>query len=107
MIIVYNTWITTDALLQSCTILGSGVKTMTEYEVSKTLDVKGENCPMPVVKTKQAIDDLATPAVLEVLATDPGSMNDLSGWAETTDGVELLDQSEDEDVYKHYVRVTQ
>lgn len=80
---------------------------MTEYEVSETLDVKGENCPMPVVKTKQAVDELAPREVLEVLATDPGSVNDLSGWAETTDDVELLDQSESEDVYKHYVRVTQ
>jgi TusA-related sulfurtransferase len=77
---------------------------MTEYEVTETLDVKGENCPMPVVKTKQRIDQLAADEVLEVLATDPGSMSDLGGWADTTDGVELLDQQEGEDVYTHHVR---
>jgi len=77
-----------------------------EEDVSETLDVKGQNCPMPVVKTKQAIDDLATGEVLEVLATDPGSMSDLSGWADSTDGVELLDQAEGDDVYRHYVRAT-
>ena len=44
--------------------------------------------------------------MLEVLATDSGSMSDIAGWAETTDGVELLDQEEDGDVFKHYVRKT-
>ncbi|MDG5778511.1 sulfurtransferase TusA family protein [Haloarculaceae archaeon H-GB2-1] len=83
----------------------------TEYTVTETLDVKGAGCPIPVVKTKQAIDDLAAEEVLEVVATDSGSMSDIPGWAETTAGVELLDQeetSEDgEDVYKHYVRKTE
>ena len=62
---------------------------------------------MPVVKTKQTIDQLIEDDVLEVLATDPGSMSDIAGWAETTDGVELLDQEENGDVYKHYVRKTE
>ncbi|MDS0301048.1 sulfurtransferase TusA family protein [Halogeometricum sp. S1BR25-6] len=79
----------------------------TEYTVTETLDVKGESCPMPVVKTKGAIDDLSEEDVLEVLATDSGSMSDLKGWAETTPGVELLDQEEDGDVFKHYVRKTE
>ena len=76
----------------------------TEYDTAETLDVKGQNCPMPVVKTKQAIDDLAAGDVLEVLATDPGSMSDIKGWAETTDGVALVDQVEGDDVYKHYIQ---
>jgi TusA-related sulfurtransferase len=79
---------------------------MTQYEATETLDVTGENCPMPVVKTKQNIDLLAGGEILEVLATDPGSMSDLSGWADTTDGVELIDQQEGDDVYTHYVRKT-
>ena len=79
----------------------------TEYTVSETLDVKGESCPMPVVKTKGAIDNLTEGEVLEVLATDSGSMSDIAGWAETTDGVELLDQVENNDVFKHYVRKTE
>jgi len=96
-----------DTLLVLCRILGSEGKTMMENEITEILDVKGENCPMPVVKTKQAVDQLDTGDVLEVLATDPGSMSDLSGWAETTDGVDLLDQTEDGDVYKHYVAKTE
>ncbi|WP_049997057.1 sulfurtransferase TusA family protein [Halococcus sediminicola] len=83
----------------------------TEHDATTTLDVQGENCPMPVIKTKDATDDLQPKEVLEVLATDPGSMSDLKGWADTTDGVELVDQIESqqggEDVYKHYVRKTE
>ncbi|WP_254839758.1 sulfurtransferase TusA family protein [Natronomonas marina] len=75
-----------------------------EYDIAETLDVKGASCPMPVVKTKSAIDDLSGGEVLEVLATDPGSMSDIDGWAAGTDGVELVDQVEGEDVYRHYVR---
>ena len=76
------------------------------FDITETLDVKGASCPMPVVKTKSAIDDLAEGEVLEVVATDSGSMSDLKGWAAGTDGVELLEQVEDGDVYKHYVKKT-
>jgi TusA-related sulfurtransferase len=76
-------------------------------DVTETLDVKGQNCPMPVIKTKQSIDGLAPGEVLEVIATDSGSMSDIKGWAESTDNVELVDQVEDDGVYTHYVRRTE
>jgi len=78
-----------------------------EFDIAETLDVKGASCPMPVVKTKSAIDDLAEGDVLEVLATDPGSMSDIDGWAGGTEGVELVEQEEGDDVYTHYVRKTE
>jgi TusA-related sulfurtransferase len=78
-----------------------------EYDIAETLDVKGESCPMPVVKTKGAVDGLADGEVLEVLATDPGSMSDIDGWASGTAGVELVDQAEGDEVYRHYVRRTE
>lgn len=78
-----------------------------EYNIAETLDVQGESCPMPVVKTKGTIDDLAVGDILEVLATDPGSMSDIDGWAAGTEGVELVAQEEGDDVYKHYVRKTE
>lgn len=77
-----------------------------EHDIAETLNVKRMNCPMPVVKTKQTIDELADDEVLEVLATDAGSMSDIDGWAESTDGVELLEQVDADGVYKHYVRKT-
>ncbi|MWV65420.1 SirA family protein [Halorubrum sp. JWXQ-INN 858] len=77
-------------------------------EASETLDVKGQNCPMPVIKTKGAFEDLPAGETLEVVSTDSGSMSDIGGWAESTDGAELIAQEEategGEDVYKHYVR---
>jgi TusA-related sulfurtransferase len=78
-----------------------------EYEITETLDVKGASCPMPVVQTKSAVDDLEAGDVLEVLATDSGSMSDIDGWAAGTSGVELLDQEEGDGVYTHYVRKTE
>ena len=77
-----------------------------EYDTAETLDVKGQSCPMPVVKTKQAIDTLADGDVLEVVSTDSGSMSDMQGWAAGTNGVELLDQVEGDDIYTHYVKKT-
>ncbi|GCF12605.1 hypothetical protein Harman_05400 [Haloarcula mannanilytica] len=78
-----------------------------ELAVAKTLDVTGASCPMPVVKTKQAVDDLAVGEVLEVLATDAGSVSDIAGWASTLDSVVLREQTESEDdgttVYHHRI----
>jgi tRNA 2-thiouridine synthesizing protein A len=78
---------------------------------TETLDVKGQNCPMPVVKTKGAFDGLAPGGTLEVVATDSGSMSDIAGWADSTDDAELVDQEEatedGEAVYKHYIRKTE
>lgn len=77
-------------------------------DVTTTLDVRGQNCPMPVIKTKGAFEELADGETLEVLATDSGSMSDIAGWADATDGADLLDQEETtadgEAVYKHYIR---
>lgn len=78
-----------------------------EFDTTRTLDVTGESCPMPVIKTKTTIDDLEAGAVLEVLATDPGSIKDIDGWSSGTEGVKLLEQEEDGDVYRHYVRRTE
>jgi TusA-related sulfurtransferase len=81
-----------------------------ELEATETLDVKGLSCPMPVVKTRGAVDGLAVGDVLEVLATDRGSVSDIEGWADATAGVTLRAQEEGveggETVYRHYVEKT-
>jgi tRNA 2-thiouridine synthesizing protein A len=79
----------------------------TEFDITETLDVKGASCPMPVVKTKTTVDAMEAGDVLEVLATDPGSVSDIDGWSSGTDGVELVTQEEGDDVYRHYVRKTE
>lgn len=78
----------------------------TDTDVTETLDATGLSCPMPVVRTKQAVDGLAEGDVLEVVATDPGSMSDVAGWAEATAGVQLLDQVDEGETYRHFVRKT-
>lgn len=52
--------------------------------VADLLDVRGLACPMPVVKTRLAIDKLGSGDVLRVLATDRGSMKDIPAWADAT-----------------------
>lgn len=81
---------------------------MSTENPTETLDVKGQNCPMPVIKTKGAVDDLAAGELMVVVSTDSGSMSDIAGWADSTDDVELVEQEAategSEDVYKHYVK---
>ena len=76
---------------------------MSEFAPEKTLDAKGLKCPMPVVKTSKEIKGVALGGVLEVLATDPGSMADITAWAKST-GNELLQTQRDDGVFKFYIR---
>ena len=63
-------------------------------EADKVLDVKGLNCPMPVIKTKKAMDVLNSGEVLKVEATDKGSKSDIAAYASRT-GNELLESKEE------------
>ena len=76
---------------------------MSEFTPEKTLDAKGLKCPMPVVKTSKEIKGIPVGGVLEVLATDPGSMADITAWTKST-GNELLKADRDQDVFKFYIR---
>ena len=67
------------------------------------LDASGLACPMPILKTAQAIVGLASGELLEVLATDAGSTRDFVAWARTT-GHELIDQSEEDGTYRFLLR---
>lgn len=69
----------------------------------QTLDVKGLKCPLPVLKAKKAIEGLAVGQVLEVVATDPGSMADFKAWAKNT-GHELVDAQEQGGVYTYKIK---
>ncbi|MDQ6598263.1 hypothetical protein E2K98_19165 [Bacillus salipaludis] len=67
------------------------------------LDAKGLACPMPIVRTKKAMNNLGAGQVLEVLATDKGSKADMKAWAEST-GHQYLGTIEEGEVLKHYLR---
>ncbi len=62
-------------------------------QVNQLLDVKGLNCPMPIVKAKQKMDTLKSGEILEVQATDPGSSADFKGWAKQTGHI-LLEENQ-------------
>lgn len=72
-------------------------------QANEQLDAKGLACPMPVVKTKKAINDLEEGQVLEVQATDRGSKADLAAWTNTV-GHQYLGTVEEGDVLYHYIR---
>lgn len=76
---------------------------MGEVEPDETLDCRGLMCPMPVLKTKQAIEKLSTGQILEIIATDSGSKVDIPAWAKST-GNELLSMKDEDGVHKFYVR---
>ncbi|PGT80499.1 sulfurtransferase TusA family protein [Bacillus sp. AFS040349] len=71
--------------------------------VAKVLDAKGLACPMPIVKTKKAINELEAGEVLEIHATDKGAKSDLAAWAKSG-GHELLKDSEDDGVLKFWIK---
>jgi tRNA 2-thiouridine synthesizing protein A len=72
-------------------------------QTTHRLDARGLACPMPIVKTAQAIAGLASGELLEVLATDPGSTKDFVAWARTT-GNELVEQSQEDGVFRFLLR---
>jgi len=76
---------------------------MTTLKTDLVLDAKGLACPMPIVKTKKAMNGLEAGQVLEVLATDKGSKADIKAWSQSS-GHQYLGTIEEGDVLKHYLR---
>ncbi|MCR6110091.1 sulfurtransferase TusA family protein [Bacillus sp. A301a_S52] len=72
-------------------------------KTDKVLDAKGLACPMPIVKTKKAVNDIQPGEVLEIQATDKGSTADLKAWAEKG-GHQYLGTTEEGGILKHYLR---
>ncbi len=73
--------------------------------VTQTLDTKGLNCPLPILKAKKALGGLSTGDTLEVLSTDPGSVKDFEAFCRQT-GNELLESNEDSGVFSFLIKHT-
>ena len=71
---------------------------MPTMTINHTVDARGLACPMPIVKTAQLIRNVPSGDLIEVLATDAGSVKDFAAWSRAT-GNALLDQSTDDGVY--------
>lgn len=71
--------------------------------VDQVVDCTGLACPLPVVKTAQAIKNLVSGQVLELLATDPGVEPDMRAWSSRT-GNDLLGITKQGDVFHILIR---
>ena len=72
-------------------------------DFQKELDARGLNCPLPILKTKKALAEMASGDVLRVMATDPGALRDFQAFAKQT-GNELLAHSEEDHVFVFFMR---
>jgi tRNA 2-thiouridine synthesizing protein A len=70
-----------------------------------TLDAKGLNCPLPILKARKALKEVPAGGTLEILATDPGSVADFEAFCRQT-GNELVEQSQDGSVYRFLIKHT-
>jgi tRNA 2-thiouridine synthesizing protein A len=60
----------------------------------KEFDASGLSCPLPIVKTKKALNDMSSGQVLKITSTDRGSVADMAAFAEQT-GNSLLSSTEE------------
>jgi tRNA 2-thiouridine synthesizing protein A len=68
-----------------------------------TLDAKGLNCPLPILKARKALKEVPDGGTLEILATDPGSVADFQAFCRQT-GNELVESSQDGDIYRFLIK---
>ncbi len=76
---------------------------MTVLQIAAFVDARGLSCPMPIVKTAQAVRPLASGSIVEVLATDPGSQRDFVAWCRAT-GHDLVEQTTEGAVHRFIIR---
>ena len=70
-----------------------------------TLDTKGMNCPLPILKTKKAISMIAEGESLEIFATDPAAVQDFQAFARSM-GNELVEWNEEDGVFRFLLKKT-
>jgi len=74
-----------------------------DIKVDQVLDAKGLSCPLPILKTKKAVEALTKDQVLKVETTDPGSKNDMASWAKRT-GNEVMKVEEGSGTFTFYIK---
>lgn len=69
----------------------------------ETLDAKGMNCPLPILKAKKALKGMEAGQTLEIISTDPGSIKDFEAFCRTT-GNELLESEVEGKIFKFIIK---
>ena len=72
-------------------------------DITKEVDARGLNCPLPILKAKKALAELQSGQLLKVLSTDAGSVRDFQAFAKQT-GNELVEQQSAGDEFTHVLR---
>lgn len=72
-------------------------------DIHKEIDTRGLNCPLPILKAKKALSDMASGQLLKVVATDIGSLRDFQAFAKQT-GNELVEQQTVGEEFIHILR---
>ncbi|WP_313302841.1 sulfurtransferase TusA family protein [Diaphorobacter sp.] len=72
-------------------------------QIDKEIDARGLNCPLPILRAKKALAELASGQMLKVVSTDTGSMRDFQAFAKQT-GNELVEQQAVGDEFIHVLR---
>ncbi|MFW9809062.1 MAG: sulfurtransferase TusA family protein [Candidatus Thorarchaeota archaeon] len=73
------------------------------HQVAKEFDASGLRCPMPILKTKKAIQEINIGEILKVIATDIGTKKDFPAWSSRT-GNEILELVEEGDKLVWYIK---
>jgi len=73
------------------------------FTFDQVLDCSGMACPMPILKTKKAVDALQTGQTLKMIATDPGSLPDVQAWTSKT-GHALLGHEQEGNKFIFYIK---
>ncbi len=73
------------------------------YNATQSLDARGLNCPLPILRTKKALQDLDVNEILELKASDPGSVKDIESFCSQT-GNQLLSSTEESGNYIFYIK---
>ena len=71
--------------------------------IDRELDARGLSCPVPILRTRKALNEMRSGQVLRVLATDPASVRDFEAFARQT-GNRLLQHNEQEGVFSFLVK---
>ena len=75
----------------------------TTLSSDRELDVRGLNCPLPILRAKKALNDMQSGQVLKIVATDPGAVKDFQAFSKQT-GNELLSSAAGEKEFVFYIR---
>lgn len=76
---------------------------MTDIIPDDTLDVQGECCPYPLIRTKKTVEQLKSGEILEIIADDPVAPQNIDAWAKKS-GNKLLAVEKEGNIFKVYVK---